>query len=260
MLYGINIEICAGSRRDIEIADRYSEVDRIEVNSHLEEDGLSCEQQEFNAIRSLSPKSLLCMVRPRGGNFLYSEEEKAEMLKEAEYFCMHGADGIVFGCLDEHNQIDLPFTKKMLEITARYHKEAIFHKAFDVTPDPYTAAKQLADLHVQRILTSGGKSSAMAGLQEIALLEEQLGDRIQILPGGGISASNIAILLKKTRCTRFHMSLRSDNPEQKLLDVLEAIRSMHFNHAHVLTGEDAEMMEEDAYEQSMETQEDTHDQ
>jgi copper homeostasis protein len=259
MLYGIKIEICAGSFEDVVTACRYNEVDRLELNSHLEEDGLSIDHLTFDKIRAYTNKQLFCMVRNRPGSFQYTEEEKNAMRQEADYFLSHGADGIVFGCLNQDNTIDLPFTKQMIDLIHSSSAEAVFHKAFDQTPDYFTSAKALAQLHCDRILTSAGKPDCLTGATILHDLEEQYGDQIQILPGGGINSTNLSAILKQTGCTRFHMSLRSDDPEQKLIDVLEVIRSMHAPAGqHVLTREDAEMFEEDHYEAAMEDQEDTH--
>lgn len=259
MLYGIKIEICCGSIEDVKTADKYDEIDRMEVNSHLEEGGLSMDHDVFLQVRSLTKKQLMCMVRQKPGDFIYTSEQKQAMLAEAEYYMQHGADGIVFGSLTEDHEIDLPFTKQMIELIHTYHKEAVFHKAFDETPDFSLAAKQLCELQCDRLLTSAHCPDCLQGAKIIGMLEEKYGDRMQILPGGGINASNVVETLKETRCSRFHMSLRAEVPEQKLIDVLEAIRKTHApSGQHILTGEDEAMFEEDAYEETMETQEDTH--
>lgn len=259
MLYGIKIEICAGSLQDIAAADKYSEVDRIELNSHLEDGGLSMDHEDFLQARQSCSKQLMCMVRQRAGDFVYSPQEKENMLTEASYFLEHGADGIVFGSLTINKEIDFSFTKQMIDMAHSFQKDAVFHKAFDQTPDLFASAKILGSLHCDRILTSAGKADCFQGISLLRQLEEQYGDRIQILPGGGINASNIIAILQQTGCTRFHMSLRAEDPEQKLVDVLEAIRSIHSTHQRVLTGEDQEMFEADRYEESMILQEDTHD-
>jgi len=259
MLYGIKIEICAGSLEDIRTAEKYSEVDRVEVNSHLEHDGLSMDHDDFLEARKISSKQLMSMVRPRAGSFIYTEDEKEKMLEEAQYFMAHGADGIVFGCLTEQKEIDVPFTEAMIKLIHSEQKEAVFHKAFDKTSDFFKSAQVLADLHCDRILTSAGKPDCSAGSEILHALEEQYETRIQILPGGGINAGNLLSILHQTGCTRFHMSLRAADPEQKLVDVLEALRASHHSQQHILTGEDQEMFEEDRYEETMEPQEDTHD-
>ena len=259
MLYGIKIEICAGSIDDVKIADKYSEVDRLEVNSHLEEDGLSMSREDFLTVRQMTKKQVFPMVRLRAGNFIYTDEEKRAMKEEAAFFLDHQADGIVFGSITEDHLIDVPFTKEMIELAHTYHKEAVFHKAFDATNDLIASAKILADLHCDRILTSASCPDCYQGMPLLKLLNEQYGSQIQILPGGGINSTNVMPILQITGITRFHMSLRSSNPEQKLIDVLEAIREEHFQHQHVLTSEDEAMFEEDHYEESMMPEENTHD-
>lgn len=258
MLYGIKIEICAGSLMDIEIANKYSEVDRMEVNSHLEDGGLSIEHSDFLKVRQMTQKQLMCMVRQRPGDFIYTKKEEDAMYQEAEYFLAHGADGIVFGAQNENSEIDEIFTEKMIVLAHSYQKEVVFHKAFDETPDLFRSAEILSGLHCDRILTSAHEPDCYLGRKILAQLNQRYGDRIQILPGGGIHADNVWEILQEVGCSRFHMSLRASDPEQKLIDVLEAIRSAHFNPPHTLTGEDAEMMAEDQYEEQMEVQTDTH--
>jgi Uncharacterized protein involved in copper resistance len=259
MLYGIKIEICAGSLTDIALADQYSEVDRIECNSHLEEDGLSMDHTDFQKARVSTAKQLFCMVRQRPGDFIYSLSEQEQMLLEAKEFLEAGADGIVFGCLTRDGTIETSFTKKMITLIHSYQKEAVFHKAFDVSNDLFVSAKILADQNCDRILTSGGAPDCIQGMPALRQLQDLVGDRIQILPGGGIKAENVCGLLKDTRITRFHMSLRSDHPEQKLVAVLEAIREQHVStKQHVLTSEDEAMFEADPYEANMDVQDDTY--
>jgi copper homeostasis protein len=259
MLYGTKIEICAGCLQDIETADKYTETDRIEVNSHLEEDGLSMDPKTFSKARQMSSKQLMCMVRPRGGNFIYNDDEKKEMYKEARFFLEHGADGIVFGALQESRELDHLFVSEMIELIHSYHKEAVFHKAFDASNNMDAAIQELIALHCDRILTSGGRPDCMIGSDVLAQLQQNYGNAIEILPGGGIRADNVIALLKKIGCSRFHMSLRAEDPEQKLIDVLEALREDHHQGQRVLTREDQAMFEADTYENAMEDLTDTHD-
>ncbi len=259
MLYGIKIEICAGSLPDIETADKYTEVDRIEINSHLEDDGLSMDPDTYRKARQMSTKQLMCMVRPRGGNFVYSSEEKEEMFQQARFFLDHGADGIVFGALQENRELDRSFASEMIELIHSYHKEAVFHKAFDASNDLDAAIKELISLHCDRILTSGGRPDCTIGSDVLSCLQQEYGHAIEILPGGGIRAENVIALLKKIGCSRFHMSLRAKDPEQKLIDVLESLREDHHHAQRVLTREDQAMFDADTYENAMEDLTDTHD-
>jgi len=259
MLYGIKIEICAGSLTDIAIADKYAEVDRIECNSHLEEDGLSMDHADFQKARAMTSKQLFCMVRQRSGNFVYTVDEQKQMLKEAKDFLEIGADGIVFGCLTPSGVIDHSFTEKMITLIHSYQKEAVFHKAFDASKDLFISVKELIEFKCDRILTSGGAPDCSKGMFVLQQLQDEYGNRIQILPGGGINALNVNDILRDTKITRFHMSLRANPPEQKLMDVLAAIHRQHDSiKQHVLTEEDKSMFEADPYEVNMDATDDTY--
>lgn len=262
MLHGIKFEICTGSLEDMRIASQYEEVDRLECNSHLEEDGLSMDHDEFLVGRKESNKELICMVRPRGGNFIYTDKEKEEMLKEAEFFLQNGADGIVFGAITEEEIIDVPFSKKIIDLIHQYHKIAVFHKAFDCTKDLSQASQTLIDLHCDRILTSGAEPNCELGLANLILLNEQFSSRIQILPGGGVTSNNVTNILEATKCTTFHMSLRSNTqtPNEKVEQTIAHLKKfyLHSSSQRSLTGEDIAMFENDTYEQSLDDIEDDH--
>ena len=209
MISGIQIEICAGSIEDVITADAFPEVDRIEFNSALELGGLTPGAASFLRARALTSKKILCMCRPRPAGFCYSEEEKTVMYQEAEFFLQHGADGIVFGCLNSDHTIDEAFTKKTAALAHACGKEAVFHKAFDETADMTAAAETLIACGIDRILTSGGAPDVMSGIDTIARLQNAYGQKIEILPGGGVSEENASVLLQKTGCTQLHMTAKT---------------------------------------------------
>ena len=252
MLYGTKIEICAGSYADIRTLDKFNEIDRLELNSHLEEDGLTPSRDFYLWTRQHTDKQILCMVRC-ANKWTYTEEEKEEMRKDALFFVQNGA-GIVIGCLNDDNTIDVPFIKDLIDLAHKYHQEAVFHKAFDVTRNEDEAIQALIDLHCDRVLTAGRAASAPAGSEDIKRLEERYGGYIEIQPCGGVNAGNVAKMLEETGCTRFHMSLRG-NPanEEKISSVLEALHNRKGNTKQkILTGEDDAMFINDAYERKME--------
>lgn len=262
MLKGIRIEICAGSEQDVETASAFDEIDRIEYNSHLEKDGLTPDHDSYLRVREHTKKSLFPMVRVKEGPFTADDEEKRRMLSEAEFFLTHGADGIVFGILNQDGSVDVPFTKEMSDLIHSYKKEAVFHKAFDVTKDPDEACRILIQLHIDRVLTSGRKPSSKDGETFIAAYNSRYGGQIEFQPAGGVNGDNIIEILQRTGCTRFHMSLRSaaETSSGKIEHVLKEIRNMpRLPYVSRLTGEDAEMLENDRFEYHIEDQEDDHD-
>ena len=208
MIRDITIEICAGSLSDVLAASSVRGTDRIELNSALELGGLTPSAETLRMAREMSDRKLICMVRPRPAGFVYNETEKASMMKDAEAFLKDGADGIVFGCLKEDLTVDEEYTKQMSDLIHRYGKEAVFHKAFDETPDLSEACATLIRLGIDRILTSGGRPDVSSGKAVISHLICAYGNRIEILPGGGVSENNISDVLRTTGAKQIHMSAK----------------------------------------------------
>lgn len=142
------------------------------------------------------------MVRPREGGFCYSETEYAAMLADARALLAAGADGLAFGFLHDDGTVDEARTREFVALCGE--KEAVFHRAFDVTPDRDAAMQTLIACGVKRVLTSGGACDAPSGKDELRRLQAAYGRQIEILPGGGIRAENAAQLAAYTasaRCT-----------------------------------------------------------
>ena len=126
------------------------------------------------------------------------------MERDVEAAVEAGADGIVFGILQADGRIDLARCRRIRQLIGE--RQAVFHRAFDVTPDPYEALEQLVDLRITRVLTSGQKDSVPEGVELIRKLIEQAGERIEILPGGGIQSWNVKEMIEKTGCRQVHLA------------------------------------------------------
>ena len=150
------IEICIGNVEDAIHAAGYP-IDRIELNSALELGGLSPSLETLKYLKEKITIPLCVMTRPRGGDFNYDQSETAIMYKDAQSFLENKADAIVFGFLKADKTIDIEKTSTMVKLIHAYGKQAVFHKAFDETPDLEQSAKILASLQVDRILTSGAR-------------------------------------------------------------------------------------------------------
>ncbi len=148
---------------------------------------------------------IMAMIRPRAGGFAYSDSDFAVMVRDAEFALAHGADGIVFGCLQPDGQVDIERVRTLVRLAVS--KETVFHRAFDVTPDPYAALDALIELGVTRVLSSGQKPNALAGAANLAAYRDHVGRRIQVLPGGGITVDNVRELLRLTGADQVHASL-----------------------------------------------------
>ena len=203
------IEICAGSIEDCATAQQFP-VDRIELNSAIELGGLTPSLGTLLQAKQVTTLPICCMVRPRTAGFVYTKRQFESMLYDAKLLLEQGADGIVFGFLNEDTTIDADRTKQMTELIKSYGKEAVFHKAFDKTPDKHKACETLIECGVDRILTSGGENypHIEQGFDLLKDLIEKYNNQITILVGGGVRAHNVRDILKTTQCTQIHMTAK----------------------------------------------------
>ncbi|MCL2842659.1 MAG: copper homeostasis protein CutC [Oscillospiraceae bacterium] len=199
----IKIEICCGSYEDV-LAAKQAKAHRVELNSALFLGGLTPSMGNFNKAMTIPDIEILPMVRPRGAGFCYSPAEHETMVEDARLFIEHGAHGIVFGFLNPDCTVNVERTTEFVQLAGP--KAAVFHRAFDLTPDPYAALETLIQCGVTRILTSGQAPSVPEGIDVIKRLVEQANGRIEILPGAGVRASNIAHIIQYTKVTQIHFS------------------------------------------------------
>jgi copper homeostasis protein len=197
------LEVCCGSLDDAIEAERGG-ADRVEICSCLFFGGLTPSIGSVIEAKKRLKIPVIVMVRPRGGGFCYTEPEFAAMQRDAESALAHGADGIVFGILNPDGTVDLDRNRRLREIAAG--KQTVFHRAIDVTPDPFVALEQLIDLGFTRVLTSGQQPSVPEGLDLIQRLVERAGDRITVMPGGGIRPHAVADVIAKTGCKEIHVA------------------------------------------------------
>lgn len=206
-------ELCAASYEDCMNAFHHG-ADRIELNSALSAGGLTPSLVLLKKVKKDCGLPVICMVRPREAGFCYNKSEAELMMEEAAMLLDAGADGIAFGFLKADGTIDPLRTRQMVELIHSYPgRTAVFHRAFDVTPDPFAAAKTLIDLHVDRILTSGQKAAALEGASLLAALNERFGKEIEILPGAGINAENAVSLLAAAGLDQVHASCKTQQTD-----------------------------------------------
>ncbi len=180
---------------------------RIELCDNPMEGGTTPSFGMIKAAREKVSIELFPMIRPRGGDFLYSEDEFAIMIADVKLCKDAGCDGVVFGILEKGGSIDKRRTAKLVELA--YPMEVTFHRAFDKCKEPFEAMEQLIETGCKRILTSGQQINATEGADLIAQLIKIADDRIIIMPGSGVRADNIQWLAQKTGAVEFHSSLRS---------------------------------------------------
>lgn len=181
-----------------------SVADRIEFCAEQQLGGITPNIDEFRYLKSVYRKPIYVMIRPKGGDFYYSDLEFEVMKKDLLEFKKSGADGFVFGILNSGNTIDIHRNKVLVDLAGDI--PCTFHRAFDRTPDLDAAIKHLIDIGFKTVLTSGGKSSAMEGKENLRNLIEKYGSQIEILVGGGVRSGNISELKNFTKGTHFHSS------------------------------------------------------
>lgn len=146
------------------------------------------------------------LIRPREGDFVYSEAEMECMIHDIHLARELGAHGVVIGVLDKEGNVDEEKCRRLVAAAEGMH--VTFHRAFDVCRDPMTAIRQIVDMGCDRLLTSGQAASAEAGIDMIRQLVETYGHAIKIMPGAGVNAQNAAHILNETGAMDIHGSLR----------------------------------------------------
>lgn len=185
-------------------------IDRLELCSNFPEGGETPSAGMLRFLKSEVDIPIFVMIRPRGGDFVYSQKEQIVMKQDIQLLTELGADGFVFGILDEKGKVDLSACEFLLR--AAGEKPCTFHRAFDASSDLEDSLEQIIDLGFQRILTSGGKNSLTEGLPVILNLLEKAQDRIIIMPGGGTKAEHVPILRKSGYLKEVHASCKVAKP------------------------------------------------
>jgi copper homeostasis protein len=188
--------------------------DRLELNAALPLGGLTPSLGTLLEVKAAVSVPVIAMLRPRAGGFAYGESELRVMRRDLDLMLAHGADGIAFGVLLSDGRVDIERCRALVrQIGSR---EAVFHRAFDVTPEPLDALERLIDLGVRRVMTSGQEESAYNGAARIAELARRAAGRIEVLPAGGINAFTLADVLARTGCAQVHASLRGRREDRSV--------------------------------------------
>ncbi|MBQ6609475.1 MAG: copper homeostasis protein CutC [Oscillospiraceae bacterium] len=202
----ILLEVCCGSADDV-IEAYQAGADRVELNSDLFHGGLTPTVGTLRVVRREVDIPVMTMVRPREGGFCYTEAEYSVCLEDAELLVENGADGLVFGFLTAEGEIDPERTRRLAGIAQRAGKESVFHRAIDVVPDWKKAVDLLADLGITRILTSGQTPDVSDAADTVREMIAYAGDRIQILPGAGITLRNLRRVAEETGAHQLHVAV-----------------------------------------------------
>lgn len=205
------VEICANSAESCKIAQEGG-ADRVELCSGMPEGGTTPSAGEIMTARNLLTEGtkLHVMIRPRGGDFVYSPLEVEAMVHDIDMAHDLMADGVVFGCLTNEGNIDDHLMTKLIR-RAR-GMSVTFHRAFDMCRNPSEALIELIDLGVDRVLSSGQKTTADEGIPLLRKLREQAAGRIEVMAGCGVNEHNIVHIAQETGIREFHFSGRVHVP------------------------------------------------
>jgi copper homeostasis protein len=180
----------------------------VELCAGIPEGGTTPSFGEIRLARQLLQQTKLhVIIRPRGGDFLYSQTELEIMLHDIKVAKQLGADGVVFGCLTAEGNVDIPAMKKLMNAVGDMN--VTFHRAFDMCRNPKEALEDIIELGCTRILTSGLEANAVTGIPMLKELVEQADGRIIIMPGCGVNPKNIREIAESTGAVEFHFSGRS---------------------------------------------------
>jgi copper homeostasis protein len=195
---------------------------RVELCENSTEGGTTPSIGTISIARKQLHIKLFVMIRPRGGDFLYSINEFEAMRADIEYCKKNGVDGVVFGILNSNGSVDTHRCKLLVEIAKPL--SVTFHRAYDRTSNPKKALEDIIACGFNRILTSGQKPTAKEGIDLIAEIIKQADGRIIIMPGGGVRKENVIEIKKKTGAVEFHTSARTilkskmNNPESTFIE------------------------------------------
>lgn len=200
---GYTLECCVDSVESA-IAAKKGGADRLELCSALVIGGLSPSQALYRKIREQADIPIRVLLRPRFGDFCYTDYEHEILKEEVRSFCKLGADGIVIGTMKPDGTLNLEQMKELME--EAQGMTVTLHRAFDMCQDPFQTLEEAKRLGIHTILTSGQKNVCTEGMDLLKELVEQAQGKTEILVGGGVDASVLPVLAEKTKAKAFHMS------------------------------------------------------
>lgn len=199
----IKVEVCVDSVESA-IAAEKGGADRVELCDNLMEGGTTPSFASIEIAKKKLSIGLHVIIRPRGGDFLYSELEFEIMKRDIEIAKQIGVDGVVIGLLTKNGEVDILKTKELIQLARPL--SVTFHRAFDVTKDANQALIKLINLGIDRVLTSGQEATAFEGLDKISELVELAGDKITIIACGSLNERNIQNFVEKTKVKEVHLT------------------------------------------------------
>lgn len=182
---------------------------RVEFCDNLAEGGTTPSYGQIVEARERLAIKLYPIIRPRGGDFLYTDLEYDIMRRDVLACGEAGCDGVVIGMLRADGSVDVERCGGLVELAHAFGMGVTFHRAFDVCSDRVGALEDIIAIGCERVLTSGGEAAALEGVDELRRLVEQAGERIVVMPGSGVTPENAAEIIARTGCSEIHGTFRS---------------------------------------------------
>ncbi|MDH5833857.1 copper homeostasis protein CutC [Luteimonas kalidii] len=210
------LEIAANSLASAQVAQAAGAT-RVELCAALEAGGLTPSAGMIARVRERLTLPVHVLVRPRAGDFCYSDAEHESMLADIAHCAASACDGVVVGALTADGEVDVARCRELVDAAGAL--DTTFHRAIDLCPDMPAALEAIIALGFGRVLSSGGAANAMSGADMLRRLVGQAGGRIVVMPGAGITPDNIARLAAHTRAREFHASARHTYPSRMRVPV-----------------------------------------
>ncbi len=222
----INLEVCANTLTSALAAQQGGAI-RVELCDNLGEGGTTPSYGQIKLARKMLHIKLYVLIRPREGDFLYTDTEFEIMKTDVQNCIDIGCDGVVIGILNPDGSIDTKRCSELVKMATDKGLGVTFHRAFDMCNDMDKALEEIIAMGCERILTSGGRSTAIEGANVVAHLIKKAAGRIIIMPGSGVSESTVADLIHYTKAKEIHSSARGPVKSQ-----------MQYHNDHIILSRD----------------------
>lgn len=197
--------------------------DRIELCDGIDVGGTTPNEEMVSKAKSVLTVDLYVMIRPRGGNFVYSDAEFRQMKSEIQTLKKLNVDGFVFGILNDDKSVNIIQNTELVNLANPF--PCTFHRAFDEAIDLNQSLEDIIQCGFRTILTSGQRPNVVEGMDQLSALVEKANSRITIMPGGGLRSSNVGEVRQKTKAGFYHSSAITDESRTASASEVSALKS-----------------------------------